>query len=90
MVFHQYIYSHISVTVVKEFIKQYKQIKRTLVNSLQEQKYLFESFFFPYCIKEWNNLSEELLKIESTVQFKTKILSFIRPKDNWVFKIPDI
>ena len=82
MVFHQYIYSHISVTVVKEFIRQNKQIKRTLVNSLQEQKYLFESFFFPYCIKEWNNLSEELLKIESTVQFKTKILSFIRPKDN--------
>ena len=31
-----------------------------------------------------------LMKIESTVQFKTKILSFIRPKENWVFKIPEI
>ena len=65
MVFYQYIYSHILVTVVKEFIEQDQQIKRTLDNSLQEQK-CFESSFFPYCIKEWNNLSEELQKIKST------------------------
>ena len=51
---------------------------------------IFESSFFRYCIKEWNNLSEELRKIKSTVQFKTKILSFIRPKENSVFKIHDI
>ena len=38
--------------------------------------------FFPYCIKEWNNLREEFRKIESTVQFKTKNLSFIRLKEN--------
>ena len=59
MVFYLYIYSHASVTVVKKFIKQDQQIKRTLDNSLQEQKHLFESFFFLYCIKEWNNLSGE-------------------------------
>ena len=51
---------------------------------------IFESSFFPYCIKEWNNLSEELRKIKSTVQFKTKILSFIRPKENSIFKIHNI
>ena len=51
---------------------------------------IFESSFFPYCIKEWNHLSEELRKIKSTVQFKTKILSFIRPKENSIFKIHDI
>ena len=89
MVFYQYICAHILVTVVKEFIEQDQQIKRTLDNSLQEQK-CFESSFFPYCIKEWNNLSEELRKIKSTVQFKTKILSFIRPKENSIFKIFDI
>ena len=49
-----------------------------------------ESSFFPYCIQEWNNLSEKLRKIKSTVQFKTKIISFIRPKENSVFKIYDI
>ena len=45
---------------------------------------------FPYCTKEWNNLSEKLRKIKSIVQFKTKILSFIRPKENSIFKIHDI
>ena len=33
---------------------------------------------------------EEFRKIKSTVQFKTKILSFIRPKENSIFKIHDI
>ena len=46
MVFYLYIYSYILVTVVKEFIKQDQQIKRTLDNSLQEQKYLSHPFFF--------------------------------------------
>ena len=50
---------------------------------------IFESSFFPYCIKEWNNLSEDLQKLESTVHFKTKILSFIRPKENSIFKVHD-
>ena len=51
---------------------------------------IFESSFFPYCIKEWNNLSQELRKIKSPHQFKTKILSFIGPKENSIFKIHDI
>ena len=62
---------------------------RTLDNSLQERKYLRHPFFL-IVLKEWNNLSEELRKIKSTVQFKTKILSFIRPKENSIFKIHDI
>ena len=48
------------------------------------------SFFFPYCIKEWSNLREELRGIKSTIQLKTKMLSFIRPKENSIFKIHDI
>ena len=78
MVFYLYIYSHILVTVVKDFIEQDQHIKRTLDNSLQEQKYL-SHLFFSFCIKKWNNFSEELRKIKSTVQSKTTILSFIRP-----------
>ena len=51
---------------------------------------IFESSFSSYCIKEWNDLSEGLQKIKSTVHFKTKILSFITPKENSIFKIYDI
>ena len=46
----------------------------------------FESSFFPYCIKEWNNLSEKLCK----VQFKIKTTSFIRLKENLIFEIHGI
>ena len=45
-----------------------------------------ESSFFPYCIKEWNNLSEKLCK----VQFKIKPTSFIRLKENLIFEIHGI
>ena len=45
MVVYLYIYSHISVTVVKNFIEQDQHIKRTLDNSLQEQQYLSHLFF---------------------------------------------
>ena len=38
---------------------------------------------------EWNNVSEELWKIESTVQFKLKIISFIRPTEISIFMIQD-
>ena len=51
---------------------------------------IFDSFIFPYCINERNNLSDKLREIKSTVPFKTKILSFIRPKENSIFKIHDI
>ena len=45
MVIYRYIYSHIVVALVKEFIQQDQQIKRTLENSLQERKYLSHPFF---------------------------------------------
>ena len=42
-------------------------------------------FFFPYCIKEWWELSDENSK-----QFKKTILDFIRTKENSVYAIHDI
>ena len=48
----------------------------------------FESPFFPYCAKEWGNLSDELRNIDS---IKTlSILNFIRPRENSVFAVHDI
>ena len=46
----------------------------------------FDSSFLPCCIKEWNNLSEKLCK----VQFKIKTTSFIRLNENLIFEIHDI
>ena len=46
--------------------------------------------FFPYCIKEWLKLGDEIRSIESSKQFKKTILDFIRPKENSIYAIHDI
>ena len=76
------------VNVVKEIIKQDPQNQKNLRQFYTKTK-IFGSFSFSHCIEDWNNLGEELRKFELTIQFKTKILSFIRCKENSVFKIHD-
>ena len=50
---------------------------------------VFNSSFYPYFIKEWCALSEEIRNIVSVNKFKEIILSFIRPNENSVFAIHD-
>ena len=49
----------------------------------------FNSSFYPYSIKQWCALSEEIWNIVSVNKFKETIISFIRPKENSVFAIRD-
>ena len=51
---------------------------------------VFENSFFPYQIKKWLKLSEEIRSIEPSKQFKKTILDFIRPKENSIYAIHDI
>ena len=51
--FHLHNYSHILVTALKEFIKQYQQIKSSSDNFFIAPK-IFELSFSPNWIKEWN------------------------------------
>ena len=64
-------------------------VYRTRSSSQKNFFYKNKNLFFPFCIKGWNNLSEEFQKIKSKVLFKTKILSFIRSKENSIFNIYD-
>ena len=50
----------------------------------------FENSFFPYCIKEWLKLTDEIRSIESSKQLKKTILDFVRPKENSIYVIHDI
>ena len=50
---------------------------------------MFENSFFPYCIKEWSKLNDQIRNIESINKFKVAILNFIRPKASSVFYIHD-
>ena len=49
----------------------------------------FANLFFPYTIKEWNNLSLEVRKSVSYEVFKNSLLKFIRPSPNSLFNVSD-
>ena len=88
MVFYQYIYSHILVTVVKEFTEEDQQIKKTLHNSRQEQKYLGHPFYL-IVLKSQIILVQRFRKLNQQFNLKQKFC-FIRPKENSIFKFHDI
>ena len=45
------------------------------------------STFFPYCTKEWNELNDEIKKIESIKKCKKTLIKVIRTKENSVFGV---
>ena len=49
----------------------------------------YDNSFFPYCIKHWNLLDDEIKSLPSLNQFKTKICTYIRPKGNAIHTIQD-
>ena len=50
----------------------------------------YSNSFFPHCISEWENLGNEIKTLPSLSQFKTALLSFIRPTKSSSFGINDI
>ena len=48
----------------------------------------FDNSFFPYCIKNWNQL-DNATKILPFTQFKNNLLNFVRPKGNHFYSICD-
>ena len=47
------------------------------------------NFFFPYTLKERNNLSPEICKSVSYEVFKNSLLKFVRPSPNSLFNVSD-
>ena len=61
-----------------------------IIEQIKARTKAFENSFFPYCIKEWLKLNDEIRSIESSKQFKKTITHFIRPKENSIYAIHDI
>ena len=85
MVFYLYIYSHVLVTVMKEIIEKNQQIKRSLDNSLQEQKYLSHLFFLLVLkseiilVRSFGKLNQQFnLKRKFSVSLDPKKTQFLR------------
>jgi len=49
----------------------------------------YDNSFFPFCIKNWNNLDNNIKSLPSLNEFKTKICTFIRPKARLLFVTHD-
>ena len=49
----------------------------------------FASCFFPYCVNEWNKFSGEIREITTISKLKKELLSYIRPKNNPIYRIHD-
>ena len=67
----------------------YSLRKRDVVGQIMARTEKFKSSFYPYCLREWNDIEPELRLAPSVAIFKKKILSIIRPRANPVFGIHD-
>ena len=65
------------------------RVRRVFANP-NKRTLRYENSFFPYCISEWEKLSEEIKGLPTISQFKSKLLLFIRPVKRSVFGISDI
>ena len=50
----------------------------------------FDNTFFPYCIREWNELHVSIRKATTLSQFKNELIKCIRSPKRLTFKIDDI
>ena len=64
------VYLHSYISYCSEAVYRTRSANQKNLRQFSTRSKIFESSFFPYCIKEWNNLSEEFREIKSTVQLK--------------------
>ena len=63
---------------------------RNTIKTFATRASTFRGTFFAYCIKEWNQLNDDIKKIESIKKFKKTLIKIIRTKENFVFGVSDI
>ena len=63
---------------------------RNTIKAFATQRSTFRATFFPYCTKEWNQLNDDIKKIELIKKFKKTLIKIIRAKENTVFGDSDI
>ena len=69
---------------------QYNLRRQRVFVDLKTRTQRHENSFFPYCVSEWEKLSEEIKASPTITQFKNNLLMFIRPVKRLSFGINDI
>ena len=77
--------------LLPQALNQYstRSAKKNLLTTLPSRTLSFSNKFFPYCIKEWNKLNDNLRNENSIYKFKTYLTKFINVKENYTFSISD-
>ena len=76
------------ISIVPSFVSS-RDIHSNIIRQFKTNSLYFASSFLPYCINEWNNLSQKIREISTVSKFKQELLFFIRPKGNEVFQVFD-
>ena len=74
---------------VPEFQFSYNADRQKLFRRFKFNCDYYNNSFFPYCVREWNDLSEEVRNSKSLPIFKKAILDLIRPKSAPFYNIFD-
>ena len=79
---------HIPYDNERPYLTEYATNKS--IKTFRGRNKAFESSFFSYCTKEWENLSEAHRNIDSIKMFKLSIVNFATPRENSVFAVHNI
>ena len=72
-----------------EFQYSYNIDRKSLYRCFKSSSDYFKNSFFPYCVREWNQLSSEIKQSKFLSIFKKSLLQLIRPKCHSVYNIFD-
>ena len=71
-------------------VKPYSFRNRNVLEPINSRTNRFTSSFYPFCVREWNNLESSLRVLPSICQFKTAIIRIIRPLKRSIYHLSGI
>ena len=82
--------SHLTIFIIMfQQLMSYQTRSRGKFLHMSCRTECFANLYFPYTIKEWNDLSVEIWKSVQHEVFKNQLLKFLRPNLNSLFNVPD-
>ena len=71
-------------------VKPYSFRNSNVLEPINSRTNRFANSFYPFCVREWNNLESSLRVLPSISQFKTAIIRIIRPPKRSIYHLSDI
>ena len=84
-----------SLSYLYEYVPQCREVSYNLRRNSNYENYAIrtESFshsYFPYCVREWNQLDPQIEAQPSVSLFKKKLIELIRPNKHSIYKVVDL